>query len=75
MDPYERADISSDQYDDFRVKNSYIMADMTIHAAKFLETFVEYPPSQAPASFSLDQVERDVEKKIEENKNKAKGKK
>lgn len=75
MDPYERADIASDQYDDFRVKNSYIMADMTIHAAKFLETFVEYPPSQPPASFSLDQVERDVARKIEENKNRAKSKK
>ena len=30
----------------------------------FLETFVEYPPSQPPASFTIDQVEADVEAKI-----------
>lgn len=43
---------------------------MTWHAADFLQTFVEYPPSQEPASFTVDQVERDVERKIEENKRK-----
>ena len=66
MDPYERADIVSDQYDDWRVKNAYLMGWMTFHAAKFLDTFVEYPPSQAPASFTIDQIERDVERKIRE---------
>jgi len=30
-----------------------------------LETFVEYPPSQAPASFSVDQVGEQVKRKIE----------
>ena len=48
MDPYERADIVSDQYDDWRVKNAYLMGWMTFHAAEFLETFVDYPPSQTP---------------------------
>jgi arylsulfatase len=43
---------------------------LTWHAADFLQTFVEYPPSQEPASFTVDQVERDVERKIEENKRK-----
>ena len=57
MDPYERADIVSDQYDDWRVENAYLMGWMTLHAAAFLETFVEYPPSQPPASFTIDQVE------------------
>ncbi len=64
MDPYERADIVSDQYDDWRVKNAYLMGWMTYHAAGFLDTFVEYPPSQAPASFTIDQIEKDVERKI-----------
>ena len=64
MDPYERADIVSDQYDDWRVKNAYLMGWMTFHAAAFLDTFVEYPPSQEPASFTIDQIERDVEAKI-----------
>ena len=34
--------------------------------APFLETFVEYPPSQPPASFSVDQIMEDVKKRIEE---------
>jgi len=66
MDPYERADISSDQYDDWRVKNAYLMGQMTFHASNFLQTFVEYPPSQPPASFTVDQVAKDVERKIQE---------
>jgi arylsulfatase len=64
MDPYERADIVSDQYDKWRVDNAYLMGWMVIHAAGFLETFVEYPPSQEPASFTIDAIARDVEAKI-----------
>jgi arylsulfatase A-like enzyme len=64
MDPYERADIVSDQYDDWRVKNAYLMGWLTFHAAGFIETFVQYPPSQTPASFTIDQIEKDVETKI-----------
>ena len=30
MDPYERADIVSDQYDDWRVKNAYLMGWLTL---------------------------------------------
>jgi len=40
---------------------------ITFHSAAFLETFVEYPPSQEPASFTIDQVARDVEAKIKAN--------
>ena len=64
MDPMERADIVSDQYDDWRIKNAYMMGWITFHAADFLESFVGYPPSQAPASFTIDQVAKDVEEKI-----------
>jgi arylsulfatase len=42
------------------------MAWLTIHAASFLETFKEYPPSQRPASFSIDQIRANVDKVIEE---------
>jgi arylsulfatase len=70
MDPYERADIVSDQYDDWRVTNAYLMGWMTFHAAQFLETFVEYPPSQDPASFTIDQIQRDVDRRIMEKSRK-----
>lgn len=71
MDPYERADIVSDQYDDWRTKNVYLAGIATMKAATFLETFIEYPPSQKPASFSVDQVEEGVHAKIDEIMKKA----
>ena len=70
MDPYERDDIVSDQYDDWRVQNAYLMGWMTFHAAGFLETFVDYPPSQTPASFTIDQIQESVDKRIEEKRKK-----
>ncbi|WP_028627886.1 arylsulfatase [Metapseudomonas resinovorans] len=66
MDPYERADIVSDQYYDMLTKNVFITEQATQRSAAFLQTFVEYPPSQRPASFSIDQIRADVDKKIEE---------
>ena len=65
MDPYERADIVSDQYDDWRVKNAYLMGYMSQKASTFLQTFKDYPPSQVPASFTIDQVVKDIDRKIE----------
>jgi len=42
-----------------------------MHAAGFLETFVDYPPSQTPASFPIDQIEKDVERRIQEKAGKS----
>ncbi|MGE8153936.1 arylsulfatase [Pseudomonas vancouverensis] len=66
MDPYERADVVSDQYYDWLTKNDYLIFEGTQKAAAFLQTFVDYPPSQRPASFSIDQVREEVDKKIAE---------
>jgi len=70
MDPYERADITSDQYYDWLIKNAYLTAEGTMRAAAFLETFVAYPPRQRPASFSVDQIMEDVMERIEKEKQK-----
>jgi len=70
MDPYERADVVSDQYNDWLTKNDYLVFNGIKKAAAFLQTFVDYPPSQRPASFSIDQIRADVDKKIEEKMNK-----
>ncbi|WP_165645801.1 arylsulfatase [Bordetella bronchiseptica] len=64
MDPYERADIVSDQYYDWLSKNAYLAFIGSAKASEFLETFVEWPPSQRPASFSVDQVQEEVDRKI-----------
>ncbi|HWK65964.1 MAG TPA: arylsulfatase [Rhizobiaceae bacterium] len=66
MDPYEHADISGSGYDQWRVENAYLFADAVARSAAFLETFVEYPPSQPPASFSVDQIVTDVRARIAE---------
>ncbi|WP_242561660.1 MULTISPECIES: arylsulfatase [Pandoraea] len=70
MDPYERADIVSNQYNDWLTKNDYMAFLGTAKASAFLQTFVEYPPSQRPASFSIDQVREQVDKQIEAAMNK-----
>ncbi|MCB8821985.1 arylsulfatase [Microvirga rosea] len=67
MDPYEHAEISGSMYDQWRVENAYLLAQAQIKAAEFLETFVAYPPSQRIASFSIDQIRRDVDRKIDES--------
>lgn len=65
QDPYERADLVSDQYYDWLVKNDFVIAQVVFHSIEFLETFVNYPPSQLPASFSPDGVEKEINKGIE----------
>lgn len=66
MDPYERADVVSDQYNDWLTKNAYLAFIGSAKAGEFLQTFIDWPPSQNPPSFSTDQVQKEVDKKIEE---------
>jgi arylsulfatase A-like enzyme len=54
MDPYERADTVSDQYYDWVVHNIYLGVQAQMLAGEFIATFKEYPPSQPPASFTID---------------------
>jgi arylsulfatase len=55
-DPYERADITSNTYYDWMISNpAAFMAGPPV-VAKFLATFKDYPPSQRPSSFSIDQI-------------------
>jgi len=65
MDPYEHADISGNGYDAWRTDNAYLFAEAVRRSAIFLQTFVDYPPSQRPASFSVDQIVEDVKAKID----------
>ncbi|WP_250525590.1 arylsulfatase [Caballeronia sp. GAWG2-1] len=65
MDPYERADIVSDQYYDWTTKNVYIAQYAVSKVAPFLATFKQYPPAQRPSSFSIDQMTDNLMKSIE----------
>ncbi|EJT01973.1 arylsulfatase [Rhizobium sp. CCGE 510] len=67
MDPYERADVVSDQYNDWLVRNDYLLVKGQLKAASFLETFVKYPPSQRVASFNVEGVRAQVDKAIDQS--------
>lgn len=56
MDPYERADLTSNTYYDYLLDHAFMLVPAQEYVAKFLATFKEYPPRQKSASFSIDQV-------------------
>ena len=55
-DPYERADITSNTYYDWFLDHAYLLYGAQAGTAEFLATFKEFPPSQRPASFTVDQA-------------------
>ncbi|NEJ82780.1 sulfatase-like hydrolase/transferase [Rhizobium leguminosarum] len=67
MDPYERADTVSDQYNDWLTRNDYLLVKGQLQGAAFLETFVKYPPSQRVASFNIEGVRDQVDKAIDQS--------
>jgi arylsulfatase len=56
MDPYERADITSNTYNDWLFKHAFFAVPAQTVVAQFIETFKEFPPRQTPSSFSVDQI-------------------
>jgi len=59
-DPFERADESSNSYWDWVIEHLFVMYPVTALAAEQLQTFIEFPPRQDPASFNLDNVMKAV---------------
>jgi arylsulfatase len=64
MDPYERADIVSDQYYDWMSKNAYLVQYTLYRIQPFLKSLKDYPPSQRVGSFSIDQMMDSLERSI-----------
>lgn len=56
MDPYERADITSNTYYDYLLNHAFLFIPAQEYVGKFLATFKEFPPRQKSASVSVDQV-------------------
>ena len=55
-DPYERADITSNTYWDWMFDHIPLVLAAQPIVAQFISTFVEFPPRQKAASFTVDQV-------------------
>ena len=51
-----RADHEAIGYSRWRIDRTYVLVPAQTIVAKFLKTFVDYPPRQKPGSFSIDQV-------------------
>jgi len=66
MDPYERGDIGpTNSYYRWETENVYLIFDGVRRASAFLETFVEYPPSQSSASFTVDKAVEKLKMELE----------
>jgi arylsulfatase len=63
-DPYERADITSNTYWDWVLDHAFLLVPAQAEVAKFFATFEDYPPSQTPASFSVDQIQKQLEETL-----------
>jgi arylsulfatase A-like enzyme len=65
-DPYERADITSNTYYDWMMSDGAgVIISGPAVASQFLATFKEFPPSQRPSSFSIDQVMERIEQSFD----------
>jgi arylsulfatase A-like enzyme len=65
-DPYERADVTSNTYYDWFMGDGsgpFIASQAVV--APFLATFKEFPPSQRPSSFSIDQLVEKMQRSFE----------
>jgi arylsulfatase len=55
-DPYEFAEITSNTYYDWWLHNAYFIFVAQTAAAKFADTFKDFPPVQHPNSFTIDEA-------------------
>jgi len=56
LDPYERANITSNTYYDWLLDHAFMLVPAQSYVAKFLATFKDYPPRQKAASFTINQA-------------------
>jgi len=53
-DPYEFAPVTSNSYWEWMVHQAYFIYAAQAAAAKFIETFKDFPAVQKPNSFTID---------------------
>ncbi|RPI88037.1 MAG: arylsulfatase [Planctomycetaceae bacterium] len=66
IDPYERADVTSNTYYDWLLDRAFLLVPAQDYVGQFLMTFKEFPQRQKAASFNLN----DVFEKLKETSNK-----
>jgi arylsulfatase len=64
-DPFKRADITSNTYWDWVMDHAYIVYGAQSEVAKYLESYKEFPPSQHPASFTVQGLMENMHKAVD----------
>jgi hypothetical protein len=73
QDPFERTsslrgeslnDMGGGYVNDFMAREFWCFVVVQQQVAKLAETAIEYPPMQAPATFNLDAVKKEIEEEI-----------
>jgi hypothetical protein len=67
-DPFERADITSNNYWDWILNNAFLVLASQAVVVQFLQTFKDYPPRQKAASFTIDQALEKLSAALESGK-------
>jgi arylsulfatase A-like enzyme len=60
-DPYERAQHNANIYEDWALDRPFIIFAAQGVALKFLASLQQFPPSQTPGSFNLDNAKKQIE--------------
>ena len=55
-DPFERANVTSNTYEDWFIDHAFMMGPPQFYIAAMAKTLEEFPRRQAPPSFSIDKV-------------------
>ena len=55
-DPFETADHEGMDYTHWRIDRTFLLVPAQQYVGRFLSTFKEFPPSQKPGSFSIDEA-------------------
>jgi arylsulfatase len=55
-DPFEQAQLTSNTYYDWLLDHAFLAIPCQAFVFEMIQTLIEFPPRQKPASFSLDQV-------------------
>jgi arylsulfatase A-like enzyme len=61
-DPFEKAKIGSNTYEDWFLDRAYLLGPMQVVASRFLMTLKDFPPSQVPGDWSLGSLEEQIKK-------------
>jgi arylsulfatase len=61
MDPYERANITSNTYWDWLIDHAYLLVPAQAYVGQYLASFKEFPQRQKADSFNMDAVLRKLQ--------------